>query len=167
MEFCLRVDHTQSLTVAPLSMGFPRQEYWSGLSFPSPGDRTHISCIGRQILYHLSHHRSSLDKKVLLKFFMDNPISIPDFWDSWGDPWVTQHLLGTSKMLSCHTLSFLSRAYFSDNSSPNFCLLQSGQPENFPDHQILGPFYLIVLPSIYLLPVTFYYMYQEEIRSHQ
>ena len=23
---------------APLSMGFPRQEYWSGLRFPSPGD---------------------------------------------------------------------------------------------------------------------------------
>ena len=22
----------------PLSLGFPRQEYWSGLSFPSPGD---------------------------------------------------------------------------------------------------------------------------------
>ena len=22
----------------PLFMGFPRQEYWSGLSFPSPGD---------------------------------------------------------------------------------------------------------------------------------
>ena len=22
----------------PLSVGFPRQEYWSGLSFPSPGD---------------------------------------------------------------------------------------------------------------------------------
>ena len=22
----------------PLSMGFPRQEYWSGLSFPSPED---------------------------------------------------------------------------------------------------------------------------------
>ena len=25
-------------TVAPLSMGFPRQEYWSGLPFPSPGN---------------------------------------------------------------------------------------------------------------------------------
>ena len=24
---------------APLSRGFPRQEYWSGLSFPSPGDQ--------------------------------------------------------------------------------------------------------------------------------
>ena len=23
---------------APLSIGFPRQEYWSGLPFPSPGD---------------------------------------------------------------------------------------------------------------------------------
>ena len=22
----------------PLSMGFPRQEYWSGLPFPTPGD---------------------------------------------------------------------------------------------------------------------------------
>ena len=23
---------------APLSMGFPRKEYWSGFPFPSPGD---------------------------------------------------------------------------------------------------------------------------------
>ena len=26
---------------APLSMGFPRQEYWSALPFPSPGDLNH------------------------------------------------------------------------------------------------------------------------------
>ena len=26
---------------APLSMGFSRQEYWSGLSYPSPGDLPH------------------------------------------------------------------------------------------------------------------------------
>ena len=34
-------DSVTSWTVAcqaPLSMGFPRQEYWSGLPFPSPGD---------------------------------------------------------------------------------------------------------------------------------
>ena len=36
---------------APLSMGFSRQEYWSGLPLPSPGDipdtrdRTQVSCI--------------------------------------------------------------------------------------------------------------------------
>ena len=23
---------------APLSMGFPKQEYWNGMPFPSPGD---------------------------------------------------------------------------------------------------------------------------------
>ena len=43
---------------APLSMGFPRQEYWSGLLLPSPGDlpnpgnETCISCTGRWILCH-------------------------------------------------------------------------------------------------------------------
>ena len=26
----------------PLSMGFSRQEYWSGLLFPSPGDLSHV-----------------------------------------------------------------------------------------------------------------------------
>ena len=44
---------------APLSMGFSRQEYWSGLPFPSPGDLPNsgtkpeslVSWIGRQILY--------------------------------------------------------------------------------------------------------------------
>ena len=43
---------------APLFMGFSRQEYWSGLPFPSPGEsfpprnRT-LNC--RQILYQLSY----------------------------------------------------------------------------------------------------------------
>jgi len=44
---------------APLFMGFPRQEHWSGLPFPPPGDLlTQGSnpsllrlCIGRQIVY--------------------------------------------------------------------------------------------------------------------
>ena len=45
---------------APPSMEFSRQEYWSGLPFPSPGDLlTQGSNPGllhcRQMLYHLSH----------------------------------------------------------------------------------------------------------------
>ena len=46
---------------APLAMGFSRQEYWSGLPFPSPGDlpntrdppryRSSISCIGKWVLH--------------------------------------------------------------------------------------------------------------------
>ena len=44
---------------APLSMEFSRQEYWSGLSFPSPEDLPNSgiepgSPHCRQILYHLS-----------------------------------------------------------------------------------------------------------------
>ena len=48
MCMCVRVSHSvlsESFVTprtgahqAPLSMGFPRQEYWSGLPFPSPGD---------------------------------------------------------------------------------------------------------------------------------
>ena len=46
---------------APVSRGFSRQEYWSGLPRPSPGDLPNreietvshcVSCIGRLVLYH-------------------------------------------------------------------------------------------------------------------
>ena len=45
---------------SPLSMGFSKQEYWSGLLCTPPGDlpdpgiepTSHISCIRRQVLYH-------------------------------------------------------------------------------------------------------------------
>ena len=52
---------------APLSVGFPRWEYWSGLPFPSPGDlprprdRTGISCIGRRILYHWATREAQIN----------------------------------------------------------------------------------------------------------
>ena len=44
-----------------LSMGFSRQEYWSGLPCPTPGDllntgiqseSSYSSCIGREVLHH-------------------------------------------------------------------------------------------------------------------
>ena len=59
---------------APLSMGFSRQEYWSGLPFsPSressqPRDQTHlffISCIGRQFLKCKEHE--DIDNTVWLR----------------------------------------------------------------------------------------------------
>ena len=37
---------------APLSMGFSRQEYWSGLPCPGIEPVSFVSCIGRQILDH-------------------------------------------------------------------------------------------------------------------
>ena len=44
--------------LTPLSLGLSRQEYWSGLAFPSPGPLPYpgikpcVSFIGRCILYH-------------------------------------------------------------------------------------------------------------------
>ena len=51
---------SHSASQAPLSMGYPRQEYWSGLPLPSPGTfLTQGLNLGllhcRQILNHLSH----------------------------------------------------------------------------------------------------------------
>ena len=51
----------------PLSMEFSRQDYWSGLPFPTLGTSRSrdwtclpcISCVGRQILYHCSIHNSN------------------------------------------------------------------------------------------------------------
>ena len=61
-QWCLTLCHP--VDCCP-SMGFPRQEHWSGLPFASPGtswpkDRNHISCIGRQILLPLHHLGSPL-----------------------------------------------------------------------------------------------------------
>ena len=37
-QLCLTLCDPTVAYQAPLSMGFSRQEYWSGLPFPSPGD---------------------------------------------------------------------------------------------------------------------------------
>ena len=67
---------------APLSMGFSRQESWSGLPFPSPGDLPNPGlnpglphC--RQTLYHLSYHWK--DPVIIFSFSISKLFSIfPD-----------------------------------------------------------------------------------------
>ena len=68
---------------APPSMGFSRQEYWSGLPFPSPGesskpkDWTQVACIAgsrfnlwatSQRLWHSQQSRSRCFSGILLVF---------------------------------------------------------------------------------------------------
>ena len=57
---------------APLSLEFSRQEYWSGLPFPSPGHLPQplinldlLQC--RQILYYLSHQGRPSNNKTVVK----------------------------------------------------------------------------------------------------
>ena len=57
---------------APLSMGFPRQEYWNGLLFPSPGDlpdpeNEPTSPSLRADSLPLSHQRSPRGQQMLIK----------------------------------------------------------------------------------------------------
>ena len=43
---------------APLSMGFPRQEYWSGLPFPSPGNLLDLGIEAGRKSCHFSAHET-------------------------------------------------------------------------------------------------------------
>ena len=67
---------------APASMGFFRQEYWSGLPFPSPGIfLTQGSNPGlphcRQTLYHLSHQGVLRYIYIYIYFFFFFQILLP------------------------------------------------------------------------------------------
>ena len=67
----------------PLSMGFSRQEYWSGFPCPPPGDlpdpgtepTSLVSCISRHLLYQQRHlgtpsvHWQRINKVESSKFF--------------------------------------------------------------------------------------------------
>ena len=66
MTFCNPMDVAGQ---ASLSMGFSTQEHWSGLLWPPPGDlpnpgiephTSHVSCIGRRVLYYQCHLESPL-----------------------------------------------------------------------------------------------------------
>ena len=63
---------------APLSMGFSRQEYWSWLPCPPPGDlpdpgiepKSYFSGIGRRILYHQCHLESPFSNNECKSSFL-------------------------------------------------------------------------------------------------
>ena len=87
---------------APLSTGFPTQEYWSGLPFSPPQesswprDQTHISCVSstvRQILYHWPTREAgppvtgpvTTVNFELSSFFNSSSQNAP-YWDFSGGP---------------------------------------------------------------------------------
>ena len=63
---------------APLSMGFSRQEYWSGLPFPSPGDLPDQGLNSglqhcKQRLYLLSHQEARKLIPSLISNYLNPP----------------------------------------------------------------------------------------------
>ena len=73
---------------APLSMKFPRQEYWSRLLLPTPGDlpnpkdQTCVSCIGRWIVCHWATGKPTEEISTFLKrkSMMLKGLSIRHLW---------------------------------------------------------------------------------------
>ena len=79
----------------PLSMGFTREEYWSGLSLPSLGDlpdtgiEPTVSCIGSWILYHWA----TREPHILFKGLINSTAmfwwrKIPCLFVFWQPVWV-------------------------------------------------------------------------------
>ena len=64
---------------APLSMGFSRQEYWSGEPLPSPGDLPNLGIEPRSLAFQAdpltTELRDQLPKHALLLFFRQSCIS--------------------------------------------------------------------------------------------
>ena len=62
---------------APLSLGFPRQEYWSGLPFPFPGDLPNtgiklVSPAWQADSVPLSHLRSLVPTVIVAYYWRDS-----------------------------------------------------------------------------------------------
>ena len=95
----------------PLSMGVSREDYWSGLPCPPPGDLPEpgiepmslISCFGRQVLHHSATweaHLCGSSKNYSFIYFMFIPI------------WILYIFIRTMDIWYPHTYNFYS---FFDN----------------------------------------------------
>ena len=85
-------------TVAPkalLSVGFSRQEYWSGLSCPPPGDLPnsgiephvpYIPCICSQVLYHCCHLGSAKEKVQSQSSVVSDSLQPHGLYSPWNSP---------------------------------------------------------------------------------
>ena len=122
---------------APLSMGFPRQEYWSGLPFLSPGDCPRLlnctpiswlSCNDKQILYHwvaweaLQKDGSSFTKPVLFPQVKGSSL-IWNPWNEHGSDSLYQALQYSFILLECSSSWIFSSLDFVTAFSPGLLLL--------------------------------------------
>ena len=115
---------------APPLMGFSRQEYWSGLPFPSPED---IPDPGidpglrhcRQMVYHLSHQRSPS-----FEFSSVQSLSCVQLF---ATPWTAAH----QASLSINNSRSLPRLMSIESVMPsNHLILSSSSPTfNLSQHQ--------------------------------
>ena len=95
---------------APLSMGFSRQEYWSGLPFPSPGDLSHPGIESRSL---------TLQADSLLT-------------ELWGKP--RSGIAGSKDKCTCISVAAAAKSL---QSCPTLCDPIDGSPPGSPVPGIL------------------------------
>ena len=104
---------------APLSMGFSRQEYWSGLPFPSPGDFPNPGSnpglpYCRQIPYYLSHPGKPLHEVTIFRKEIDGlqDLSFSQRFSSSCCCSVTRSCLTLCNPAACQTSLFTASSNF-------------------------------------------------------
>ena len=97
---------------APLSMGLSKQEYWSGLPFPSPGifptQGSHASYTGRWVLAHWATCQFSSAAQSCLTLWDPMDCSMPrevhKFWEHCIKSWCLYRRWWRHKNISCFDL---------------------------------------------------------------
>ena len=136
---------------ASLSMGFSRQEYWSGLPFPSPGDlltqRLNLGLLHcRQTLYRLSHQGSPL-YIVLIVIILNQ--SLIEVWHLrlcccclvakscliFVTSWTAAHQASLSLTISWSLLKFMSIVLMKPSTISSSILLL---PSVFPNIRVFS-----------------------------
>ena len=119
---------------APPSMGFSRQEYWSGLPFPPTGDLPHPgiqpgSPHGRQTPYPLSHQGSPLKNSVVesVRGFLFDSAAPAIYSQSHVQLFAT---LWTVACQALPSMGFPRQEYWGELPVPS--------PEDFPDPGIMS-----------------------------
>ena len=107
---------------APLSMGFSRQEYWSGLPFPPPGDLpipgiepvSYVTCIGKQVVVFFFNNQWCHLESPIVKVYNIN-MNVIDYTDS--------HFSLVPNIYMTFKLGYREYYYFRDNILAPICIL--------------------------------------------
>jgi len=136
---------------ASLSMEFSRQEYWSGLSLPSPGDsswprdQTQISCVaGRFFTVWATREALNLLRNCSIVFLTISSVQLLSHVWLFATPWITARQASLSITSSRSSLKLTSIESVMPSSHLILCrpllLLPQSLPasESFPMSQLFA-----------------------------
>ena len=144
---------------ATLSLVFPRQEYWSELLFPSPGDlpwprdQACVSCSRKQILYHWAtweFKSKFLADYILQNFMFSWNLVAPKYYlhhfpKKHTGCFLQIHFVFTIVLMSCLNISIASQLHF-------LAVLRFIQVQEMVEKRVLEP---ILLHADTFRPVAF------------